>query len=738
MPMEIDSGASYSIISEHTYRQVLQRVTRLQEASVTLKTWSATPIALLGSIRVSVRWRNYSELLTLLIAKGDGPNLLGRNWFEPLGISLLYNLREKRPNDLQTTAKLDFAEVFKDGLGTYIGPVVSLSVLPGSVPKFMKSRFVPLAWRDKMEAEIANLVHDGVLEPVSHSDWAIGPVCGWLRPAVAFLKRKVNDTTAGWDDPTDDVELKTLLHEVVAGVTARDPAQGRWDVPGDEARVWVDASSLAIGVVLEVQGAVVEDASWLRANDAAHINMAELDAVVKGLNLAIAWQMRKIEVLTDSATVHQWLSDGLSGRARLRTKAAGEMLIRRRVSMVLSLVEEYHLLLTVTLIPSVSNKADALTRVPQRWLKPVTQVPEVMCAGAVEAEVSQSIADIHHTMGHPGVKRTLYFGRQVNPMVSRRQVRKVVADCESCCSVDPAPVKWRTGSLEVEEVWHRVGMDIVHAKGNLYLSLIDCGPSRFAIWRNIRSHSSADVVSQLDAVFFERGAPQELLADNDTAFKSQTFAQFAARWGVRMRFRCAYVPSGNGIVERCHRTVKVIAARKDCSIAEAVYLYNVTPRDDRNAWTAPANVLYRYSVRVRGADPRRLQNAEEKNAFAIGDAVWVKSPGSPCDVPFREGTVTRIISEQAVEVDGVPRHVRQLRRRVRPSEPSVPSSSGGDDNDDMPLYASVDVGVDAITASSSSSESTSEQNVELSPVASVDECRRPRRMRKSVRCYCCD
>ncbi|KHJ40059.1 hypothetical protein D918_09887 [Trichuris suis] len=114
--------------------------------------------------------------------------------------------------------------------------------------------------------------------------------------------------------------------------------------------VWADASSLAIGVVLEVNGSVVEDAAWLRSGDACHINMAELDAVVKGLNLAMSWHMKKIELMTDSSTVHRWISDGLSGRTRLRTKAVSEMLIRRRIGKVLSLVRECGLELTITVV----------------------------------------------------------------------------------------------------------------------------------------------------------------------------------------------------------------------------------------------------------------------------------------------------------------------------------------------------------------------------------------------------
>ena len=63
----------------------------------------------------------------------------------------------------------------------------------------------------------------------------------------------------------------------------------------------------------------------------------------------------------------------------------------------------------------------------------------------------------------------------------------------------------------------------------------------------------------------------EILTDNDIASTSKDFGEFARNWDVHLRFRCAYSSSGNGIVERSHRTIKTIAARKNCSKLEAVY-----------------------------------------------------------------------------------------------------------------------------------------------------------------------
>ena len=72
-----------------------------------------------------------------------------------------------------------------------------------------------------------------------------------------------------------------------------------------------------------------------------HINMAELDTVVKGLNLALTWEMKCIKITTDSSTVRQWIDNGFSGQSGVKTRAANEMLIRQRVEVVVQLAEQY-------------------------------------------------------------------------------------------------------------------------------------------------------------------------------------------------------------------------------------------------------------------------------------------------------------------------------------------------------------------------------------------------------------
>lgn len=486
------------------------------------------------------------------------------------------------------------------------------------------------------------------------------PICGWLRVAVSYIKRRANETTASWDDEVLDSCIRLMLAETLDRVKNCDPAQGRWDVAGDEATLWVDASSLAVGAVLEVNGEVIEDACWLRRDECTHINLAELDAVVKGLNLALSWKMKNIALVTDSQTVFHWLNDMLSGKARLKTKAASEMLIRRRLEIVRTIIQEYGLCIKVKFVSSLENRADCLTRVPKRWL---SRAGDRELCSAVVAVSDQDIAHIHETSGHPGVNRTLFFCRRRYPTVQRQQVRSVVQQCRECQSIDPAPTKWQKGELGVSDsIWCRVSMDITHVRNHLYLTLIDCGPTRYAIWKRLRRQDAMSVIEQLESVFFERGAPSELLTDNAASFRGSLFSDFATRWGMAVRFRCANVPSGNGISERNHRTVKTILARKDCSVAEAVYRYNTMPLAN-DAASSPANKLYRYEVRLLGIDdvPRDERPANEQHRFSVGDRVWIRHPSRRCDSRSSEGTVTKLVSPQNVEVDGMSRHVKDLR-----------------------------------------------------------------------------
>ena len=100
------------------------------------------------------------------------------------------------------------------------------------------------------------------------------PVCGWLHVIARVLKGCVTVVTNGWDDLVDDVFLRQFVEEVLARVNYDDPVRSNWSISGEELNAWVDASSLATGVVLERRHDILEDACWLCCRANKHVNPA--------------------------------------------------------------------------------------------------------------------------------------------------------------------------------------------------------------------------------------------------------------------------------------------------------------------------------------------------------------------------------------------------------------------------------------------------------------------------------
>ena len=188
------------------------------------------------------------------------------------------------------------------------------------------------------------------------------PIASLLRVACSYIKRRASE--GRWADRVSNSVLQ-MIKEVIEEVRADDPVRGEWYVGRNHKGViWCDASSLALGVPLEIGGVTVEDAAWLRKkSDCAHINIAELEAATKGVNLALKWGLRELELKTDSAIVASWIGSLVSGERRVRTKGVAELLVKRRLGVLRDLVCEFGLELVVLLIPSQKNRADVLTRV---------------------------------------------------------------------------------------------------------------------------------------------------------------------------------------------------------------------------------------------------------------------------------------------------------------------------------------------------------------------------------------
>ena len=166
----------------------------------------------------------------------------------------------------------------------------------------------------------------------------------------------------------------------------------------------------------------------------------------------------------------------------------------------------------------------------------------------------------------------------------------------------------------------------------------------------------------LEEVFRERGPVDEILMDNASIFRSAEFRQFLQCWNVRPWYRAAYRASGNGIVERHHRTVKAIAERASISPLAAVFWYNCTPKSGQSDESVPYKSVSAYEWRPPEVEPPK--RAEAECELRVGEEVWIKPPDGRCTSKWGKGVVTEVNSSNNVSVDGMPRHILDLRPAV--------------------------------------------------------------------------
>ncbi|XP_061709481.1 uncharacterized protein LOC133519492 [Cydia pomonella] len=65
-----------------------------------------------------------------------------------------------------------YKELFSGGLGRFSGGKATLRVREGATPVFCRARPLPYALRDRVEAELDEMLRCGVIEPVDTSEWA--------------------------------------------------------------------------------------------------------------------------------------------------------------------------------------------------------------------------------------------------------------------------------------------------------------------------------------------------------------------------------------------------------------------------------------------------------------------------------------------------------------------------------------------------------------------------------------
>ncbi len=100
---EVDTGAAVSIISHASYKQLFAHVP-LEGAQVKLKTYTGENIPVVGQFTVTVQYEDQVNELSLIVVRGNGPNLCGRNWLQKVKLNwkeIRYVSKTKQPGSIQ-------------------------------------------------------------------------------------------------------------------------------------------------------------------------------------------------------------------------------------------------------------------------------------------------------------------------------------------------------------------------------------------------------------------------------------------------------------------------------------------------------------------------------------------------------------------------------------------------------------------------------------------------------------
>ena len=168
LQMELDTGASVSIISERTWSTALGSPS-LTKSDIRLKTYTGQNLKVVGQKIATVRYGSQERQLPLIVVAGNGPSLFGRNWLGELQLDWGHIKKVVAP--LEQLLQ-EYEEVFRPELGTLRGIQAKLEVKPDARPRFHKPRSVPYAIKGAIERDLERLEKIGVLEKVKYSDWA--------------------------------------------------------------------------------------------------------------------------------------------------------------------------------------------------------------------------------------------------------------------------------------------------------------------------------------------------------------------------------------------------------------------------------------------------------------------------------------------------------------------------------------------------------------------------------------
>lgn len=191
------------------------------------------------------------------------------------------------------------------------------------------------------------------------------------------------------------------------------------------------------------------------------------------------------------------------------------------------------------------------------------------------------------------------------------QIEDLISNCQACLTFKNQNLKETLIPHELpQRAWSKVGTDIFHFDGKIYLLVVDYF-SKFVEVSRLNSLTSDSVIHELKNIFSSQGIPDVVMSDNGPEYKSHNFKQFSEDWNFKHVTSSPRYAQSNGQAERAIQTIKNIL-KKD-SLELAMLEYHNTPIS--NTLPSPSELLNNRKLRsILPCQPKLLRPKIHLNA----------------------------------------------------------------------------------------------------------------------------
>ncbi|XP_032240284.2 uncharacterized protein K02A2.6 [Nematostella vectensis] len=178
--MELDTGSSVSIIPRNVYESTCKHL-ELKPAKVKLRTYGSEIIVPMGVVSANISYNDQCCEAKMYVVDGPRVALFGRSWLRLFKLEWPSIKLVQGKNTALSDLTEKYQDVFSDELGCLKGYAAQLHVRDVATPVHQKHRTVPFAIRHQVETELENLEKQGIISPITNSEWAT--------PVVPLVKK---------------------------------------------------------------------------------------------------------------------------------------------------------------------------------------------------------------------------------------------------------------------------------------------------------------------------------------------------------------------------------------------------------------------------------------------------------------------------------------------------------------------------------------------------------------------